>query len=326
MDLRAGASIPRAQTALPYKLVALDIDGTLVEPGCGCARPVVQRAVGAVQALGAKVAIASGRCQLAAVDARVLGGIRPDYAVCAGGAQLIDAAGRELFACPLTPKQMYALVDFCENYEHELAFSFSDGYYVYIGHEAVAAHYRALAEHTEFIRDGEDQNRHLKSMPYAAFCHMAPARAEEFGRLYRHLGLRFVPYAPGWYDVCQAGLTKAGGLAALLGLLGLSAGEMLAVGDAENDVEMLKMAGLGVAMANAAPPAKAAAGRIAPDVREDGAALLLDGLFGLGLGLAQRADAGMPGAAAGQPAGAVLHAAAPQPPGMGAAGPGEEKL
>lgn len=274
---------------LPYQLIALDVDGTLVEAGCGCARPAVQRAVRAVQALGAKVVIASGRCQFAAVDPKVLGGIRPDYAVCAGGAQLMDAAGRELFARTLTPEQMYALVDFCENYGHELAFSFSDHYYVYIGYEAVAEHYRALAEHAEFIRDGEDQDRHLQSMPYAAFCHMPAAQAAAFGRLYGHLGLRFVPYAPDWYDVCQAGLTKASGLAALLDRLGLSASGMLAMGDAENDLEMLKMAGLGVAMGNAAPLAKAAADRIAPDVKQDGAAILLDEVFGLGLGLAPAA-------------------------------------
>lgn len=267
--------------SLPYKLVALDVDGTLVEPGCGCARPAVQRAVSAVQALGAKIVIASGRCQFAAVDAGVLSGIRPDYAVCSGGAQLIDAAGHELFAQTFTPAQAGALLDFCESRGRELAFSFSDRYDVCIGHEAVRQYYRNMAEHAEFLRDAQSRARQLEEMPYAAFCHMPREDVAEFGRLYGQLGLRFVPYGPDWYDICQTGLTKASGLAELLRLLGLSAGEMLAVGDAENDLEMLKMAGLGVAMGNAAPAVKAAAGRIAPDVKEDGAALLLEEIFGL---------------------------------------------
>lgn len=270
---------------LPYQIVALDVDGTLVVPGQGCAGRAVQRAVRAVQALGAKVVIASGRCQFAAVDARVLGGIRPDYAVCAGGAQVTDAAGNALVGHTLTPEQMYALVDYCENYDHELAFSFKDHYYVYIGYEAVWRYYGKMAEHAEFLANGEDQNRHLQDMPYAAFCHMTPEHVAEFGRQYEHLGLRFIPFAPGWYDICQTGLTKASGLADLLNRLGLPASAVLAMGDGENDVELLRMAGLGVAMANAAPAAKAAADRIAPDVREDGAARLLDAVFGLGLDL-----------------------------------------
>lgn len=284
--------------SLPYRLVALDVDGTLVEPGCGCARPVVRQAVDAVQAMGAKVVISSGRCYLAAVDARVLGGIRPDYIVCMGGAQLTDAAGKELFARAFTPEQMYALVDFCENYDDELAFSFSDGYYVYIGFDSVWRHYGEMAEHAEFLRNGEDQDRHLKSMPCAGFCHMPPDRVAEFGRLYGHLGLRFIPFMRDWYDINQTGLTKAGALAVLLDRLGLAPGEMLAMGDGENDVEMLRLAGLGVAMGNAAPGAKAAADRIAPDVKQDGAAVLLDEIFGLGLGLAGESAAPAPASAA----------------------------
>lgn len=278
-------------TPLPYKLAALDVDGTLVEPGCGCARPAVVRAVSAVQALGVKIVIASGRCQLAATDEKVLGGIRPDYVVCSGGAQLIDAAGHELFARTFTPRQAGVLLDFCESCGHELAFSFSDRYDVCVGHEAVQRHYRDLAEHAEFLRDAESRARQLEELPYAAFCHMPREDVAKFGRLYAPLGLRFVPYGPDWYDVCQKDLTKATGLAALLRLLGLEAGEMLAAGDAENDLEMLKMAGLGVAMAGAAPAVKAAAGRIAPDVKEDGVALLLNEVFGPGLGLAGPAEA-----------------------------------
>lgn len=277
---------------LPYQLVALDVDGTLVVPGQGCASRAVQRAVKAVQALGAKVVIASGRCQFAAVDARVLGGIRPDYAVCAGGAQVTDAAGNALAAHTLTPEQMYALVDYCENYDHALAFSFKDHYYVYIGYEEVWRYYGKMAEHAEFLINGEDQDRHLQDMPYAAFCHMTPEHVAGFGQLYGHLGLRFIPFAPGWYDICQTGLTKASGLADLLSRLNLPASAVLAMGDGENDVELLRMAGLGVAMANAAPAARAAADRIAPDVRQDGAARLLDEVFGLGLSLPPLSGAG----------------------------------
>lgn len=47
-------------------------------------------------------------------------------------------------------------------------------------------------------------------------------------------------------------------------------------GDAENDVEMLRLAGIGVCVGNASPPARAAARFIAPTNAEDGAAVAME--------------------------------------------------
>ena len=52
----------------------------------------------------------------------------------------------------------------------------------------------------------------------------------------------------------------------------------MAFGDNVNDVEMLEFAGLGVAMGNATPDARAVAGRIAPSNDEDGIAAVLEDL------------------------------------------------
>lgn len=46
----------------------------------------------------------------------------------------------------------------------------------------------------------------------------------------------------------------------------------MAIGDNDNDAEMVAWAGLGVAMAGASPAVKEAADYIAPSVEEDGAA------------------------------------------------------
>ena len=98
------------------KLLVLDIDGTLRPRG----EPRVPKenadALRAVQKAGVKIAIATGRCR-AEVPAHMLRGIRPDYWICAAGAQVLDRAGSELYTSRMTPEEMYALVDFCEDYE-----------------------------------------------------------------------------------------------------------------------------------------------------------------------------------------------------------------
>jgi Cof subfamily protein (haloacid dehalogenase superfamily) len=55
---------------------------------------------------------------------------------------------------------------------------------------------------------------------------------------------------------------KATGLATVAGLLDVALADVLAVGDAENDVPMLRAAGIGVAVADASPAARAAADRV----------------------------------------------------------------
>lgn len=60
-------------------------------------------------------------------------------------------------------------------------------------------------------------------------------------------------------EVTRKGVSKASGLLWLGEYLGIKPEEMIAFGDSGNDLEMLKVAGLGVAMGNAEPDVKAAA-------------------------------------------------------------------
>jgi hypothetical protein len=59
-------------------------------------------------------------------------------------------------------------------------------------------------------------------------------------------------------------------------MLGLSAQNVMTIGDNFNDVEMLEYAGLGVAMGNAPAQVQAIANWVAPDVEEDGAAAAIE--------------------------------------------------
>ena len=98
------------------------------------------------------------------------------------------------------------------------------------------------------LRDGEDQVRHLQDMPFGACAAMDARHAAAFEAKYGHLGLRFIPFAPGRYDVLRAGAGKAAGVGRLLERLGISWAETAAFGDGENDAELLEAAGFAVAM------------------------------------------------------------------------------
>ena len=61
-------------------------------------------------------------------------------------------------------------------------------------------------------------------------------------------------------EFVSQGISKGGAVRFLCGRLGISPEEAVAAGDAENDIPMLQAAGIGAAVANAAPEVKAAAG------------------------------------------------------------------
>lgn len=260
------------------RLIALDVDGTLVKKGGFAPTRAVRDALKQAQKQGMLVALASGRARHA-LDPTVLKGVKLDYFICANGAQVLDAAGRQLAAHTMEPEEMYALVDWCEDYDYPVGFSFSDGYYAYTEYAALREFYGRGTGHPEQMLDGEDQVRHLESMPFAAFCNLPPEGMAGFEAKYGYLGLRFVPYAPDHYDVMSRDMDKAWGLAALAEKLGLAREEIAAVGDGLNDLELLEYAGIGAAMGNGVPELKQAADRVLPSVEEDGLAQFVQELL-----------------------------------------------
>lgn len=77
-------------------------------------------------------------------------------------------------------------------------------------------------------------------------------------------------------EVMAAGVTKATGVAQVCARLGIDSSEVLAFGDALNDLEMLRWAGHGVAVANALELVREGADEVAPSNAEDGVAQVIE--------------------------------------------------
>ena len=83
----------------------------------------------------------------------------------------------------------------------------------------------------------------------------------------------------GLLEISAAGISKASGLAALAAECGIESSEVIAFGDMPNDLPMLTWAGHAVAMANAHPEVLALADEVAPSNDEDGVAQVLERWF-----------------------------------------------
>ena len=269
---------------MQYQLLASDFDNTLVPFGESKPRPAVVKAVKKLQAAGGRFVLSTGR-GYCVVRKEQLGGIRFDYAITCNGACVVDKNGTIVAEHPLTNEEMYALVDFCEDYNYPLQFNYRDAYYAYCEYDALKGFYDDMPKSGLTCLDGEDQDRHLIDMPHAAFVVMPPQELAHFNEKFGHLNLHFMQVGgvgkDGWccYDVVRGGMDKGVGLADLCEKIGLTLADAVAAGDSANDVGMLKAAGLGCCMSNGTPDAKAAADRLIGDVREDGLAALIEELW-----------------------------------------------
>lgn len=103
------------------------------------------------------------------------------------------------------------------------------------------------------------------------------AAAHDLAQL--HCGWQFLPignYGTSELTVFSPAASKANALAGLAARLGIPMQRVMAIGDGVNDVEMVRSAGLGVAMANGGRATRGAARVIAPPNSEDGAAWAIE--------------------------------------------------
>lgn len=84
----------------------------------------------------------------------------------------------------------------------------------------------------------------------------------------------------GYLDVVQPGVSKATGTRVLMDAFGIDASEVMAFGDAGNDAEMLRLAGVGVAMGNASDELKSIADLVCDPCEEQGVLKVLEEVFG----------------------------------------------
>ena len=90
------------------------------------------------------------------------------------------------------------------------------------------------------------------------------------------LPVRFTSKTERSLEINASGVSKAKGLKALCAKLGIDMSECIAIGDAQNDEEMLAAAGFKAAMSNGSARVKAIADVIAPDCDSDGVAAIIE--------------------------------------------------
>ncbi len=262
------------------KLAAFDLDNTLIGPGLTLS-PRVKEAVARAMAQGVIVTIATGRGPSPTDQfAAALGLAAP--LICFQGGIVYDYRARQiLHEARLDPAVIPIIARLAEARGWNLQFETPT--MVYLPRESNhpeeimnllrVANWKRV---NDFMTDlPEVPHKFILSVhdPAERDALAAELRASFDSELAK---ITVVPSHPILVEGLPHGMSKAVGLQWLAAHFGLARDEIMAVGDNDNDAEMLAWAGLGVAMSDGSPAALAAADATVPPVSQDGAAAAVE--------------------------------------------------
>ena len=271
---------------MAYKMIALDLDGTL-NSDAHIITPLTQRALLAVQEkCGVTVVLASGRQapglrrEARALELAKHHGLLMSY----GGGRIEDATTQTvLFSRSLSNALAVRFLRHLEKFsvspvvDNGRAIVTTCAYNYKVQDESQNNNMDILT--VDNIADAIERAgvRPIKILTAAqneTLVPLMPYIREGFED-----EMDFVQSAPWFYEGMAKGVSKSKSLARVCEQLGIDRSEVMAFGDAQNDMGMIQFAGKGVAMGNACDELKGMADEVTLDNNHDGIAATLKKYF-----------------------------------------------
>ena len=263
---------------IPYRAIALDLDGTLTNHE-KVVTPKTREALLQAAANGAVIILASGRPTygIEPVAECLELNQRGGYILSYNGGNIVNAkTGEKLFSQFLPDEVIPELYAYAKEHGHALL--------GYAGNEIITE-----MPDDQYVKEESRINKMNIRKVDNLFESLEPhptkllmtgdstlmLKAEE--ELVENLGDRMDIFrsAPFFLELVPKGIDKAKSLTRLLTKINLTPADLIAFGDGYNDLSMLKLAGMGVAMENAAPEVRAEADYVTLSNEEDGVAAAL---------------------------------------------------
>lgn len=261
---------------MSYRLIALDLDGTTLDAKREI-RPATKAVLAEARAAGVAVIVVSGRHH---------GAIRPYHrelaldtpAICCNGAYVYDfAGGMPLAGVAIERERAKAVLAVCRRWGlHALVYADDDMTYedttphlenlIAWGErypEDLRPPFRRVQRFEDVIEQAETVWKFLASDPRRDRLDGAAAELRALG------GLSLERSWSDRLDIVGGGSTKGARLAEWARQRDIPASAIIAFGDNQNDIDMLRFAGVGVAMAEAEPEVRAAADLVAGSNNSD---------------------------------------------------------
>ena len=260
------------------KLIFLDIDGTLVD-FTGRIPDSTIDALNRARINGHKIFICSGRIRkefYSFLDSYTLDGF------VAGSGAHVNYQGRDLYRHHLDQTKIAELVKIFEEYEIGYKLQASSGSYTTkTGKEKLFKAFGKIPGRTKEWLDSimsevyvKEDFTHLHDVEKILYLD-APFQVDEMrGKIdasyYTVIMASIERPNPYSGEITKSGINKSSGIKRVLTHLHMSRNDCIAIGDGQNDLDMLNYAGIGVAMGNASDDVKESADMVTAAVTDDG--------------------------------------------------------
>lgn len=264
------------------KLVVSDMDGTLLNKE-GTISPGNEKAIQSARALGVPFVLCSGRIYSAVKPYADYLNLKAPIIGCNGAIIKSPESGEILYINEMNPQVVKKVVDIFRKYDHYFHFYDEDTVYAekrgplfdYI--EKMSQKLGGTGIKTRIVEDVKSLIGNPVQVLKMGFNmiddEISPKIIEEVKAIE---GLRVVQSAPTLMDIMNEDVSKGKAIHALADIFNITTDQIMAMGDNDNDLEMIRTAGVGVAMGNARDAVKAVADDIALHHEEDGVAWALN--------------------------------------------------
>ena len=278
--------LPDLKTIAPLKLVALDLDGTTLREDKTFSQRLI-KVIDLLQEKGVTVAICSGRAPESVITFGKMLHLDSGhgYCVCFNGGALINLADikKDLFVSSINAQDLIdieaqARAHGCAIHAYSTRRVLLTESDIRFTEMEIAASMQPF-EKLLFPDEVKPQEQAYKLIAVGDSDKLDVMRQELPAEFFERFNIARTH--PNFLEFMHKDCSKGNTLQQLCAKIGIGMENVVSFGDAENDIEMVKMAGVGVAVANAMPTLKAVTPYRAINYIDDGVAIYLEQLFSL---------------------------------------------
>lgn len=244
------------------KAVFFDVDGTLVSHKSKSIPDSAKQALITLRKKGIKVFLSTGR-HIRELKNMPTNEVEFDGYILLNGQLGLDENQNIVFSNAFSKEDVDGLLDIFYKKEYPFVLVNAEGHYMNYINEFVEIAMEGVSTPIPPIREyqGEDL--------YQATVFVLPEEDENFSKKLPR-GCKMARWGTHGADIIATEGGKAVGMKFFSELLGILPEEMMAFGDAQNDIDMIEYAGIGIAMGNGEECLKQIADYVTSDVDENG--------------------------------------------------------
>jgi len=251
------------------KLVVFDIDGTLLSAGKDKIEESSVNAIHKLKANGIKVLVATGR-SMGFIKDHVKEVLDCDYYVTINGHCVLDRNKEVIIRHTISPDSVIRMLDLCKRLEIPMGLKTAHQMIVLNDYEGFYKHYSQGFDVRHLLLDDTlNQDYFIKvDKPLSVFLITPMEVIKPYMKDFPEF--QFIGAGPVSMDVFGSDINKTLGIKEVLDLNGLTWDNVMTFGDGDNDIDMTKMASIGIAMGNATENMKAISDYVTLNIEEGG--------------------------------------------------------